>query len=272
MAALKAATMGATQVGLARRARVLWLLMATCALALAAAPQAMAGASRLQVGPTLIELANDRQAEALWLSNSGAQPLPVQVRVFRWLQDQDGEHLEPTGDLIVSPAQTTIAPGQRQMVRILRRGPAQDREQAFRLIVDELPQLGTVAGPVNGLQFRLRYSVPAFVAARTQGGPELAATLALPRSPESEPMLLVSNAGAGRAQLAEVALLTPDGKRQVLADGLLGYVLTGRAMRWPVKAMPASAPLGDGQDYRLQFRLNAEPSLRTVPLRTVRQP
>src|SRR5690606_4984286 len=116
----------------------------------------------LQVAPILVELEDGENAEALWLSNSGEKPIRAQVRVLAWSQAGSEDQLDPSRDLLASPPILEIAPGERQLVRIVRpdSGPV-PAEQAFRLLVDELPDPEQEVS--SGLQFLLQYSVPVFV-------------------------------------------------------------------------------------------------------------
>lgn len=267
-------------------------------------------ANRLQVAPTLIEIAPGRPAEAIWLTNPGQAAVPVQVRVFRWDQRDGTDRLDPTEELIVSPSQVVIAPGQRQLIRILREGEAPGSEASYRILVDELVGLSQTEEPPKGLQFRLRYSIPVFVAPRSgsshsslpslsslsslspfssassdpsasaassgassasatfgaphDSGPRLAA--ALRRDPASDASLLeIDNAGRGRARLAEVSLLAPGKAPVELSPGLLGYVLAGQSMRWPVE-MPGTAK---SKPLELKVRVNGETAPRLIPVRVI---
>lgn len=226
-----------------------------------------AHANRLQVGPTLVEMRAERSAEAIWLTNAGTTPLPVQLRIFRWDQQRDGESLTPSADVIVSPARVEIAPGQRQLVRLLRRTPPPASEEAFRVIVDELPDREESSPAATGLQFRLRYSIPVFLAPRAEAGRQ-AANLdvsVLPGSAYPGAMtLVVKNSGQRRAQLAE-AELASGGGTVVVSGGLLGYVLPGRTMQWTVRALPRSGV----DSLELKVRVNAEALRRSLPVRVV---
>lgn len=238
------------------------LLLAAAVLAMGFSPPAQA--NRLQVGPTLIEMAPGKQAEAVWLSNTGTAPIAVQVRVFRWDQERSENQLTATDELVVSPTQTTIQQGQRQLVRILRRGQPSQEERSFRIIVDELSS-GADA-PSSGLQFRLRYSIPVFVAApgeRSRNTPDLQVSLETPSARTDDSFLVISNSGRQRAQLAEVTLDLPPRAPVTVSAGLLGYVLPGRTMRWRVKALTTD----NAQAGELKVRINAEPSMRSLPVR-----
>ncbi len=55
-----------------------------------------------------------------------------------------------------------------------------------------------------------------------------------------------STAALATAQLADVAFVDGNGKRSEIAAGLLGYVLPGATMHWPLK-LPAAIFAGEWQ-------------------------
>ncbi|KAF1686301.1 pili assembly chaperone [Pseudoxanthomonas broegbernensis] len=246
------------------------LLLAAC-LALSGAGVG-ARAADLQVSPILLEFAQAQQAQAIWLSNSGQHPLRAQVRVHAWSQDGGEDRLAPTRDLVASPATLEIAPGAQQMVRVVRLqpGPA-PTERSYRLLVDELPPAAAQARPA-GLQFLLRYSIPVFLEPAGPAPAVPAAQASLPGTgPASlrfalEPApggsrLVASNAGTRRAKLSQLVLVAADGGARALNQGLLGYVLAGQTMSWP---LPVSHPLAP--DQTLEARFNDDPDARPLPL------
>lgn len=236
-----------------------WLLGACLLLAGGAVP-----AASLQVAPILVEFQPEQQAQALWLTNTGDAPLHAQVRVQQWTQADGAEQLAPTRDLVASPAIVKIAPGQKQLVRLLRLQPATTgREQAYRVLVDELPKTDGPAG--SGLTLLLRYSIPAFVlrAGATpiidRAGPAPLADLSQVSATLGDGTLSVANHGDQRLRIMQLAYVNPDGSRIVLNDGLVGYVLAGQRMQWPLVLPAAARPGGslravfnhDGQEQAL---------------------
>lgn len=217
-----------------------------------------AGATGLQVAPTTLTLAAARSADGLWLSNTGAESLHAQVRVYAWTQEGGEDHLAPSRALAISPPMLQLEPGAKQLVRVIRvDAPPTGNEQAFRLLVDELPLDAPAPaaepkpGAATALKFVLRYSVPIFVAPATPIAPDLQAHMVA----GAEPTLEVHNAGSEHAQLASLSLVAKD-QRENLTDGLLGYVLPGQTMHWPLKISPVALARGG----TLQAKVNGEPA------------
>ena len=235
-----------------------WRLAAPLAgLCLLAAAPAHAGG--LQVSPVTVTLTASETADALTLGNAGDSTIHAQVRVYSWRQDGEGEHLVPSTGLAISPPMVALEPGASQLVRVIRTGaaPAQGAaEDAYRIVVDELPVAN--AQPGGGLDFLFRYSLPVFV---QPAGPET--------RPELEWKLVefdgaigveVRNTGPKHAQIADLAIRWADGRRTVLAPGLVGYALSGASRTWGTpEPWPGSAPAGS-----LEVRINgqeAQPNL-----------
>ena len=246
---------------------------ATLAIVMAALATVSSGATAadLQVSPILVEFGASQQAAAAWLSNTGQQTLRAQVRLQSWTQDGHQDVLDATRDLVASPATVEVEPGGRQMVRLIRLQPAPTaQERSYRLLVDELP--GDPGAEQEGLQFLLRYSIPVFIAPAgvnaapnepTRGAtlppPTDLADLQLKLQAHAEgSTLLATNAGMRRIKLSQLTLVDADGREQPLNQGLLGYVLAGRSMSWP---LPLPYPLKPGQTLKARFNddLQAQP-------------
>lgn len=217
----------------------------SCALAAAALlATAPVLASGLQVSPVSIAVPATQNAEGLWLSNTGDTSVRAQVRVYRWTQEGDADHLAPTKELLASPPMIELAVGERQLIRAVRLGapPTDSAETAYRLIIDELP---SEEPGRKGLQYVLRYSVPVFV--QPAGAPASEPQLQWALRREGDKIWLeVGNSGGTHAQLADLAYVDPAGQRTPVAPGLLGYALPGAHMRWAIKP-PAAVLAGGGQ-------------------------
>lgn len=226
-----------------------------------------AHASGLQVTPTSLTLAAGHSADGLWLGNSGGETLHAQVRVLHWTQQGGEEQLAPSHGLVASPPMIELAPGARQLVRVIRTAPPDGaREDAYRVLVDELPLAPASApapepeaGEQRGLRFVLRYSVPVFLAPAgdAPAAPQLQGRLL---EDGGRRVLEVANRGAAHAQLGNLVRVDAQGRRTELVAGLVGYVLAGSTMRWPLAADTPALATGD----RLASRINGAPEEQTL--------
>ncbi len=226
-----------------------WRATGVALLALCLLATFMAGATSLQVAPTSLQLEARQRAGELWLTNSGTSPVKLQVRVFRWVQQGGQEQLLPTDELMASPPMQELAAGQQQLVRVMR--PTREPpsvQQYFRLIVDEVPDLATRA---EGMQFVLRYSIPVFVQpASGKLAPQLQARLVT--LDDGRNGVEVTNSGNSYAQIADLALGSLKRPR-IVHPGLLGYVLPGQVMRWPIERVAI-----DRDNDQITAKLNGE--------------
>jgi fimbrial chaperone protein len=222
---------------LARRATLLGLLLAGLA-----APIASAG--DLEVAPTTVKIGERNHSAVFYVTNRGADPVSVQVEALDWSQAAGQDILTPSETLIASPPMAVLAPGQRQVVRLL----AQPRtggtaERAFRLIVSELPAPG--APEAQRVRVLLQFSVPVFET------PAKASEAALAWSASLEAgkiVLTANNPGDDHVQLLDAVAVAPDGRRLEAGLPTLSYVLGGATRQWTVNSRGLVA--GDGLTIR----------------------
>ncbi len=202
------------------------------------AASAGAEAASLGVTPVTVSRIAPAGAGALTLTNNGTRPINVQIRVFRWQQQGSSETLVPTTDVVVSPPMTVLTPGMHYTVRVVRiaRTPVVG-EESYRVFVDELPDL-SVRTP-NTVRLVLRYSIPVFFAASDAAPARVAWDV---RYHGGQFSLAAVNSGATRMQVAGVSLKDAAGATYTIADGLVGYVLGGSAMKWNLRARLARSP------------------------------
>ena len=224
------------------------LMMALCLIVIAPAPASAQQPGAVLIWPVNPVIEPDKQATALWLENPGKTPVTLQVRIYAWAQTGGKNVYADQQAVIGTPPIMTIAPGTKQLVRLTRSGPAPaEAEKPYRVIIDEIP-VENAAAPTPGaaISFRMRYSLPLFILGSASIARDGKGGKALPANPDlvwrvvtdgGERVLEVRNRGPVHARLTDAMLgATP------IAEGLLGYVLPGEAMRWP---LPAEARTGD---------------------------
>lgn len=233
-------------------------------LCLAGVLSGVASAGQVQAATILLWpidpwLAADANATELWIQNQGNSATTMQVRIVRWKQEGGYERYSAQQDVVASPPIVTIQKGNKQLIRLIKQGavPA-SVEQAYRIIVDEIPQPDAKTAPAIGLKLQMRYSIPLFVYG--QGIPTLKEgahhALVETRSLSwrvtqegGQPALQVRNQGDVHVRLSQVSL-TQGGQKRTVAEGLLGYVLPGSTRSWPI-------PAGIRQPDRMSAQINA---------------
>lgn len=200
-------------------------------------------------------LSADTKATELWIQNQGNSPTTMQVRIMRWKQENGFERYTAQQDVVASPPIVTIGKDGKQLIRLIKQSSIpMGVEQAYRIIVDEIPQPGDKSQPEIGLKIQMRYSIPLFVYG--QGIPTIkeGAHHALVETNNlswkivqdgGKPALQVRNQGDVHVRLSQVAL-----DQRTIADGLLGYVLPNSSRSWPL-------PAGVHQARQMSAQINA---------------
>jgi fimbrial chaperone protein len=180
------------------------------------------------VAPITIEVQAPGAAATLQLRNVGTSPLNAQTRVFRWVQVNGQEKLEPTDEVVASPPIASVAPKADYTVRLVRvtKQPVSSGE-SYRLFVDELPE--HTARSNRAVNLVLRYSIPVFFYSPDATEPRVAWSVE-----QRGGHLFVSAVNGGDRHVRISALKLQDGNGAAVSfgNGLTGYVLGHSTMRW----------------------------------------
>ncbi len=207
------------------------------ALLTAAALAAPASASTFNISPIRAELTAGHRTEALTITNAEGNPVVVQIRVVRWLQNNGAEQLEDTRELLATPPVLQIPANGQQIIRVaLRREPDPAQELTYRVILEEVPQ--ATPSDFTGLRVALRLSIPVFVApAHGKANADLAWQSRW--LPNGQLELAAINSGSGHLQITDFEALFP-GSLMPLRGVTSKYVLPGSRMSWTLTP-PADA-------------------------------
>ncbi|MGS0741486.1 fimbrial biogenesis chaperone [Glaciimonas sp. GG7] len=124
--------------------------------------------SSFNANPIGFNLSAERPSGVLQISNTGDDPIRIQVSPVEWKTDGHEEVLIPTDALLLNPPIFSLEPGKVQFMRFGIRHPDRaDTEKTYRLLVDEVPDNDPKA---NGLKTVLHISIPIFVAPKTLQG------------------------------------------------------------------------------------------------------
>lgn len=191
----------------------------------AAVEAAAPGPAILSIAPLRVEIEGGGAGATVRLTNASDHPLPVQSRLFAWTQADGEDVYAPSSELVVSPSITSIPPGQTQVVRILRKGPATPGEKRFRLAVDQLPDPAQ-ARPGQALT-RIRFTLPVFVD-REQAQPAAFAWRV------GKDRLELVNSGGATARVLDLQVKGADGRIIPVERNALRYVLGNSTITWPL--------------------------------------
>jgi fimbrial chaperone protein len=207
----------------------------------------------LEVAPTTLELSVGEPG-LLYVANHSDAPITVQIDIYDWKQSRDGDRLVLTDTAYVSPPLTTIAPGERQIVRVLAQPKPSGSETGYRLRVSELPDDG--AKP-TGVQVLLQFSVPVFV----KGTKDDRAIAWTATAKGSLLEFAAQNDGARTLKLTGLRVSGAAGAPVDVMPGRVSYILPDATHAWRIDApalVQAARIHVDGVDERSGERVSAD--------------
>jgi fimbrial chaperone protein len=188
---------------------------------------ASAVAATLQVSPIRIEISADGKAGVVRLYNQSDAPSLVQVETLVWNEADDLSEMATTNEILAVPPVFEIAAGAEQVIRLaLRRPLTSDTEQAYRLLITEVPR--AVGEGSQGVSFALRLNLPVFV---TPEGALPQPAWSLERGAGGATLTL-GNQGNAHVRVRSIALFEDGGAQPVFVSDDGGYVLAGRERSW----------------------------------------
>jgi len=118
------------------------------------------------VSPTRLVFANGQGSRSLLITNTSGAPRRYSVAAYAWDEnDADPIALSDTNDVVFFPGSFTIGSLQSQRIRVGMVNTQTSTENAYRIVVSELPPLEAVLGSQSsGLAFTTSFSVPIYVA------------------------------------------------------------------------------------------------------------
>jgi fimbrial chaperone protein len=123
----------------------------------------VAEAASFDVQPVKIFLDGRTKAEKLTITNQADSDATLQIKAYRWNQNEKGEDLyEETSDIIVFPRLMTLKRGEERFVRIATKVGQEQTEKAYRVYIEQIPAQET-AGEGATVRLYIRMGVPVFL-------------------------------------------------------------------------------------------------------------
>lgn len=207
-----------------------------------------AEAASLRISPIGLDMPAGERAASMTLVNTGADPVSLQLRIFKWSQANGEEVLEPATDMLVSPPATTIPAGASYTVRVARESSAPvQSELSYRVFIDELPKPVDPRTVGQGVSMVLRTSLPVFVV-----DPKAFAKLSWKVWQDASGLHAdATNSGLRHAKITGLTIHPESGAPLVFGVGLNGYVLAGSHKRFDLKLDSKIKPLAPGTVVKL---------------------
>lgn len=197
------------------------------------AAEGRTGPATINLSPTKLVLTRQAASSSLLMRNESDEAIRFQVSAVKWANTPSGGmEFAPTDDLVYFPTLFILEPKQSRRLRVASSLRAEERELAYRLMIEQLPQASARA-PSEGVQMLVRASVPVFVQPRKIVA---SATLDELAASGGKAFFTVRNTGTVHVVLREVAVRgrlksgaeTPD---QRVAGW---YLLPGESRRFEV--------------------------------------
>lgn len=209
-----------------------------------------AAAGTFTISPLRVDLSTQTTTAALTVRNEDKTSVVVQAEALRWAQAGGDDALEPTRDLLVSPAVFTLPPNGSQLVRVaLRREADPRRELSYRVWLQEVPQ---PADPgFTGLKVALRLSLPVFVTPAVPVQPLLEWSAS--RAEDGKLVVRADNHGEAHERVLGFSVVRADGSGTMLQQGVATYVLPGQHRAWTLDhdGRKSADPGDAAKTYRL---------------------
>lgn len=218
------------------------LLFAVIGVLLLAPSRQSVAANNMLIWPVDPVILAQHNSTELWIENKSLQPTTMQVRVFGWTQNKGSDDYRVQQDVVASPPIVQIEAGQKQLIRLIKQTPVlKEKEQAYRVLIDEVPALATAKPDNGGITLQMRYSIPLFVYGVELSPAEKAANQTVAEDTVfralswqivregKQPFIEIRNQSAFHVRLSHVSL-----GNNVLVDGLFGYVLADSTRKWPL--------------------------------------
>lgn len=124
-----------------------------------------ANAISFGVSPIRLDLDRSARTGSVTVTNDDPQkPLRVQMQAMSWQQDETGKDLyAPSEELTYLPRIMTVPPTENRLLRAGIRIPAAEREKAYRLFIEEVPDPPPEGATGAQVAVKVRFGVPVFV-------------------------------------------------------------------------------------------------------------
>jgi fimbrial chaperone protein len=197
------------------------------------------------VSPIRIDLDPGTRTGLITVTNDDDRKLYFQLALFEWTQNASGEdQYADSSDLLFFPQIFTVDPKDKRLVRVGLKAPPLERERAFRLFIEEMPDPNAVPGTGAQIAVRLRFGVPIFLSAgKGASQPEVISAEA------SKGILRVAirNTGTRQIRFEEVAMRDGD---KTVAKTAGWYVFPGATRLFTLPVPPGDCPVPSSVEIR----------------------
>lgn len=234
---------------------------ALLALLVAGAALGKVSAASLGISPLELTVPADGRSTIVRLRNQADEEVLVQVVAVEWREPGEIDAAPLAHNILVVPPVMKLQAMGRQVIRVALRRPSKEPiEQAYRLLITEVPS----ASPQlqNGLFFAARMNLPLFV---TPNGAAPSPVWKIREMPDGAAELVLRNEGQAHLRVSKLALHEPGDALSFIRIDEGVYALPGKEHSWrldqPVHALPEM----------IQVRAETQLGELVMPLNQVRE-
>lgn len=184
-------------------------------------------AGTFNISPIKITLSKNSSIAVIHLRNDGDSATTIQLQTMRWIQDGEGDKLQPTREIIATPQIFSIKAGATQLIRVgMVARPDQVTEAAYRLVLDEIPPPPEPG--FKGLQVTLKINFPIFVQPLSKSSPELEFSWA--QTSDKKIRVSIANHGSAHVQILRTKISDESDEKSVFFTQEKSlYILPGQS-------------------------------------------
>ena len=184
-------------------------------------------AGTFNVSPVKINLFKNSSTAIITVSNAGNSDTTIQLQTMRWIQDGEGDKLQPSREIVATPQIFSIKAGATQLIRVgMVTKPDTVNEIAYRLVLDEIPSPPEPG--FKGLQVALKISLPIFVQPLSKSSPEL--DFSWVQTPDKKIRVSIVNHGSAHVQILRTKISDESDEKLVFFSQEKSlYILPGQS-------------------------------------------
>ncbi|MCX7856442.1 MAG: fimbria/pilus periplasmic chaperone [Deltaproteobacteria bacterium] len=178
--------------------------------------------------PVKIFLDSKNLTDKLTIKNVDTKDLSIQIRVYSWEQDDNGNDIyEETNDIVIFPKIVQLKPSEEKVIRIGCQKSTFEKEGTYRIMVEELPPIKSDIKHGATVSILLRVSIPVFLSPyykKRSGNVEIAEII------DNKLVIAVSNTGNTHFIANEVKIrgLNKSGEEIISSRENGWYILPGK--------------------------------------------
>lgn len=213
-------------------------------------------AGAVRISPVQVDFIDHQKSSSIMLSNESTESNNLQIRIFKWLQDENGtDQYLPTDDIAISPSILKLKPNGTNNIRFVRfTNESVAQEQAYRIIIDELPKPVDTRKVSTGLEVLVRSSLPLFITNRDNITNIKAEIISI----DHQLYVQVENVGSRYILLQDMVITDSLSNKKYIPklSTINGYILAGKTRKYEITE--GGIPFQNSQQFHIKFKANGK--------------